>query len=197
MEREMIRLRSENTALNEMVELERSKLGVFEKKIVNLEYDKNELQQRLYERESQIKDLQRQLNQKQYVINQKEMENENQKRKISSKIATETEKMSRDLANKHRMERDILQVSLIIIFFTFLLINIHFKPLFTSKDRLRSKDNQLKTITRILSNGESVENINANIQPRLKSTSEAPATPKRQVIPMNFSTPRPPAHRVS
>lgn len=122
MEREMNRLRSENTALSEMVELERNKLGVFEKKIVNLEYDKNELSQRLGERESQLKDLQRQLNQKQYVINQKEMENENQKKKFSSKMAVETEKMSRDLVHRHRMERDILQVSRYLYFIVVIFI---------------------------------------------------------------------------
>lgn len=110
MEREMVRLRSENTALTEMVELERNKSAVFEKKLVNLEYDKNELGQRLNERESQLKDLQRQLNQKQYVINQKELENEKQKRNFSTKIAAETEKMSREIASKHRMERDLLNV---------------------------------------------------------------------------------------
>lgn len=55
----------------------------------------------------------------------------------------------------------------------------------------------MKTITRILSNDENVENVNiVNVPPKLKSTTEAPTTPKRS-FPVNFSTPRPPSHRVS
>lgn len=104
-------MRSENTALKGMIDLERSKTVVHEKKIETMECKIDELSRKLHERESQVKDLQRQLNQKQYVINQKDIENEKQKRKYSTKIASETEKINREMTNKFRAEKDLLHVS--------------------------------------------------------------------------------------
>lgn len=66
---------------------------------------------KLRERETLIKELQKQLNQKQYVINQKDLEHEKQKRKFSTKIAAETEKMNRELSHKFKAEKDLMHVS--------------------------------------------------------------------------------------
>lgn len=114
-ERDNVTLRSENATLNGLINLERNKTAIHEKKIETMESQIDELGRRLRERDIQLKDLQKQLNQKQYLINQKELENEKQKRKYSSKIANEAEKMNRELNNKFRAEKDLLHVSLLRI----------------------------------------------------------------------------------
>lgn len=111
-ERDNVTLRSENATLNGLINLERNKTAIHEKKIETMESHIDELSRRLRERDNQVKDLQKQLNQKQYQINQKELENEKQKRKFSTKMAAEAEKMNRELSHKFRAEKDLLHVSL-------------------------------------------------------------------------------------
>lgn len=110
-ERENLNLRTENNTLNSMINLERNKNSIYEKKFEGMECKVDELSRKLRDRETLIKDLQKQLNQKQYLINQKDLENEKQKRKYSTKIATETEKNYRELNNKFKAEKDVLHVS--------------------------------------------------------------------------------------
>lgn len=114
-ERDNVSLRTENSRLNGMLNLERNKSSIFEKKIETMECNLDDLSRKLRERETLIKELQKQLNQKQYVINQKDLEHEKQKRKFSTKMAVETEKMSRELNNKYRAEKDLLHVRLKVI----------------------------------------------------------------------------------
>lgn len=110
-ERDNVTLRSENATLNGLINLERNKTAIHEKKIETMETNIDELNRRLRERDHQVKELQKQLNQKQYQINQKELENEKQRRKFSTKIAAEAEKMNRELNSKFRAEKDLLHVS--------------------------------------------------------------------------------------
>lgn len=111
MERDNVTLRTENTTLNGLLNLERNKNAIHIKKMENMECKIEELSRKLRDRETQVKELQTQLNQKQYLMNQKELDHEKQKRKMSSKIAAETEKLNRDLNSRFRAEKDLLHVS--------------------------------------------------------------------------------------
>lgn len=119
-ERENMTLRSENSTLNGLINLERNKTAIHERKIETMDAQIVELTRRLRERENQVKEFQKQLNQKQYLINQKELENEKQKRKFSTKIASERENIRSECNQKLRAEKDVLQVSV--------LHRMHFNP---------------------------------------------------------------------
>lgn len=207
-ERDNVTLRSENATLNGLINLERNKTAIHEKKIETMELNIDELTRRLRERENQVKDLQKELNQKQYLINQKALENEKQKRKFSTKIAAEAEKMNRELNHKFRAEKDLLHVSLHRVpttpYVGYTYIDCSFSFVTQFKDRLRSKDYRLQSISKIVNNGD-IENIDFDMNSRRErfagsdNVTVTPITPKSNTATASqaFYTPRTTSHRVS
>lgn len=108
-EQEIATLKSENAKLNEMLKLERNRKSIHEKQIVSYEFEMKEQNRKLAERESMIKDLQKQNNQKQCTIKELEMELDRMKRRLQSKFA-EAEKTSQ-LAREFKEKEERLHVS--------------------------------------------------------------------------------------
>lgn len=123
-EQEINMLRSENTKLNEMLKLERSRTEIHEKKIGTMEFKVEELNRKLRERENMIKDLQTQNNQKQCTIRELEMEQQRLRQKYQSKFAVETERVNQKLAKEYKEKEDALNVSVLQITFHFIRIVI-------------------------------------------------------------------------
>lgn len=112
-EQEINMLRSENTKLNEMLKLERSRTEIHEKKIGTMEFKIEELNRKLRDRENMIKDLQTQNNQKQCTIREMELEQQRLKQRYQRHIAVETERTNQKLAKEYKEKEDALNVSAI------------------------------------------------------------------------------------
>lgn len=110
-EQDMASLRNENARLTEMLKLERSRGEVYAKKIETMECAVDEVNRKLHDRETQIKQLQDQNNKKQRTINELEMRQDRMKYKYESKLVTETEKKNRQLAKEFKEKEDMLNVS--------------------------------------------------------------------------------------
>lgn len=112
-EQEISTFRSENAKLNEMLKLERNRTEIHEKKIESMEFKMEELNRKLRERESMIKDLQTQNNQKQCTLREMEVEQERLKRKYQSKYVAETEKTRGQLEREFEEKEKALHVSVL------------------------------------------------------------------------------------
>lgn len=110
-EQELVSLRSENAKLNEMLKMERSRTEIHEKKIGSMEFRIEELNRKLRERDSIIKDLQTQNNQKQCAIREMEMDQQRLKHRFHTKMAAETEKTNQKLAREFKEKEEALNVS--------------------------------------------------------------------------------------
>ena len=118
-EQEINTLRSENTKLNEMLKLERSRTEIHEKKIGTMEFKIEELNRKLRERENMIKDLQTQNNQKQCTIREMELEQQRLKQRYQSRYAVETERTNQKYAKEFKEKEEALHVSVIRMKFLF------------------------------------------------------------------------------
>ncbi|CAD7081536.1 unnamed protein product [Hermetia illucens] len=105
-EKENISLKTELSSSNAMLNQERGQLNAIKSKAIVYENSLDELNRKMHEREELIKSLQKQLNQKQCLLNQKEIERERQKKKYTTKIAMETDKMHRKLESKLREQEN-------------------------------------------------------------------------------------------
>lgn len=110
MERDTFNLKGENASLTAMLHNERQKVIAYEEKMAQYEDTVSELSRQVKSRESLIRDMKGQLNQKQQVICQKELEKEKQKQKYSSRLATETGKLTKEMEHKLREQQDKLKV---------------------------------------------------------------------------------------
>lgn len=110
MERNSFNLKSENASLAAMLHNERQKAIAYEEKLAQYEDTVSELTRQVKSRESLIRDMKGQLNQKQQVICQKELEKEKQKRKYDSRLASETGKLTKEMEQKLKEQEEMLQV---------------------------------------------------------------------------------------
>lgn len=127
MERDSFNLKSENASLAAMLHNERQKVIAYEEKMVQYEDTVSELSRQVKSRESLIRDMKGQLNQKQQVICQKELEKEKQKRKYDNRLASETGKLTMEMELKLKEQQNKM------------------------KDELRDKENRLKLAADVLS----------------------------------------------
>lgn len=126
MEKENFSLRTELASLKAVYKQERDRSYALENKIRVHESSIDVLNNKLGNRERQIDELTRKLRDHQNMLNRKEMEKENQKRKFDSKLAVEVEKRDR----LHDMKHAKLQ------------------------DKIRSKDEKLKLLSNIIQSDE-------------------------------------------
>lgn len=110
MERDSFNLKSENASLNAMLQNERQKVIAYEEKMAKYEDTVSELSHQLKSRENVIRDMKGQLNQKQQVICQKELEKETQKRRYDNRLASETGKLTKEMEHKLKEQQDKMKV---------------------------------------------------------------------------------------
>jgi len=127
MERDMFNLKSENASLAAMLHNERIKVIAYEEKMAQYEDTVSELSRQVKSRESLIRDMKGQLNQKQQVICQKELEKEKQKRKFDTRLASETGKLAKEMEDKLKEQEEKM------------------------KDKFRDKENRIKLAADVLS----------------------------------------------
>lgn len=113
MERDMFNLKGENASINAMLENERRRINAFEEKMAQYEDTVTELNRQLKQRDSMIHDMKLQLNQKQQIICQKEMEKENQERKFHRRLANETDKLTKEIEQKNQNEQQKMKVRVV------------------------------------------------------------------------------------
>lgn len=172
LERENTKLRLEHSNMSGLLSLSRQKSSIHEKKIETMEYEIDDLKKKKMERENMIKDLQKQLNQKQCMLNQKELEQEKQNKKLSTKLAVETEKLKSE-NSKYKARGYLMQ------------------------DRIRSQDQKLRLLSNI-AQSEDIENH--EFMPPKYSTPHLPTAPMKSAASSSsqgFATPSRVTHRVS
>ncbi len=150
MERDSFNLKSENASLAAMLHNERQKVIAYEEKMAQYEDTVTELSRQVKSRESLIRDMKGQLNQKQQVICQKELEKEKQKQKYSHRLASETGKLTKEMEQKMQEQQQRMKVgeSYQAIRTNWIFFLFHF---FFFQDELRDKENRLKLAADVLS----------------------------------------------
>lgn len=119
MERENISLRSENAAMKAVLQQERQRITIHEKKLIIYEHSIDELNKKMRNRENEIRDLRTQVEQKQQMLTQKEIEKDKQKRRYNSKFAVEQDKLTREMEAKmeqHKLAMRVCFNNLILCF---------------------------------------------------------------------------------
>lgn len=111
MERDFLTLRTENAQLQSMLNLERERVSVHERKIESMESFNDELNRKMRDRENHVRDLQKELNEVKYLLNQKELDQEKQKKKFSKTYAAQNEKWNREMDHKLQAQKDQFHVS--------------------------------------------------------------------------------------
>ncbi|XP_041767806.1 kinesin-like protein KIF23 [Anopheles merus] len=109
LESDNLSLRTENTSYKGVLAQNKQKIIALENKIVIYESSIDDLNRRNRQLEERVRELQTQLNQKTQLVSQKELEKERQRKKFTSKIAVESEKMSRELEIKLMEQKNKLQ----------------------------------------------------------------------------------------
>lgn len=116
---QLVQMGTELATANSMVNLERQKVAIkdkkieaFETKIESHETKIEELTRKLRDRENQLKETQKELSQTKYLLNQKELDQEKQKKKFDNKRAVDNEKITREYEYKLRAEKDRMHVSI-------------------------------------------------------------------------------------
>lgn len=116
MDRELCTLRTENASAKAAFAQERQRLQSHEKRIVLQESVIDQLNKKLKSRDQEIANLQTQLNQKQQLINQKDLEKEKQKKRLNSRFAVEKDRIETELETKLMQQKYELNVSVYHIF---------------------------------------------------------------------------------
>ncbi|XP_052894600.1 kinesin-like protein KIF23 [Anopheles moucheti] len=109
LESENVSLRTENVSFKGVLAQSKQKITALENKIVIYESSIDDLNRRNRVLEERVRELQTQLNQKTQLVSQKEQEKERQRKKFTSKIAVESEKMNRELEIKLMEQKNKLQ----------------------------------------------------------------------------------------
>lgn len=183
-EEEMLTLRGENSRLNEMLKMERNRTQIHERKLETMENQIDELMRKLRDRDTLIKELQTQNNQKQSAIKEMEVLQVRQKRKFETKIASETEKATRQLTKELKERDEAFNVSAIQITLDDWVSNYCLiMNFYLFQDRLRAKNDKIDRILRIAT-APSTEQLNV-LPPQNKeraaiasSVSMTPRAPK-------------------
>lgn len=110
-EQDLLTLRNENSRLTEILKMERNRTQIHERKIETMECQIDEILRKLQDRDTLIKSLQTQNNQKQSAIKEMEVQQIRQKRKFETKIVTETEKATRQLTKELKAKDEQFNVS--------------------------------------------------------------------------------------
>lgn len=156
MEKENLTYKTENSTLKAMLNQERQKTIALENKIVIHESSLDDLNRKYRDQGDQLRTLQRQNNEKQQLISQKELEKEKQMKKFTSKFAVETDKMSRELEIKLKKQKSKME------------------------ERMRIRDEKLSSINHILNSNKmpvrslSSESISQEVIKETPTTSRTP-----------------------
>lgn len=110
MERDNMALRSENAALKAVLQQERQRIAMHETKIIRYENSIDELNKKMRNRDNEIRDLRTQVEQKQQLLTQKEIEKDKQKRRYNSKFAVEQDKLTREMEAKMEQQKLAMRV---------------------------------------------------------------------------------------
>ncbi|CAO1384121.1 unnamed protein product [Diamesa serratosioi] len=100
MESENIRLKTENSSVIATLNQERERMKAYESKIVRIESTMDSLNRKVRDREEYIQRMERDLGEKQVMLNKKEQEKEKQRRKFTTKMANEMDHMKDELELK-------------------------------------------------------------------------------------------------
>lgn len=114
MQKDTFRLKSENAELKARLNDQQCKIDAYHEKMARYDDTVNELNRQLKSRESLIHDMKGQLNQKQQMICQKELEKEKQKRKLDSRHASETNKLAKEMQIKLKEHEEKTKVCRIV-----------------------------------------------------------------------------------
>lgn len=109
-ERENLKLKTENASLKAILGQERQRTVVHENKIIIHESSIDQLNKKLKNRENELHSLQTQLNHKQQLLTQREMEKEKQKKRFNSKIAVEQDKAVKEMETRLQQQQNEMQV---------------------------------------------------------------------------------------
>lgn len=100
MESENIRLKTENSSVIATLNQERERMKAYESKIIRIESTMDSLNRKVRDREEYIQRMERDLGEKQVMLNKKELEKEKQRRKFTTKMANEKDNMKDELEMK-------------------------------------------------------------------------------------------------
>lgn len=130
MERENCSLKTENASLKAIYAQLKQRVESFENKVIIHESSIDQLNKKLRCRDNEIKELRAQLDQKQQLLNQKEIEKDKQKKRYNSKFAVEQDKLTKEMEAKMQQQKNDMQ------------------------DRMRDKENKLKRLAEIFNSNE-------------------------------------------
>ncbi|XP_058054870.1 kinesin-like protein KIF23 [Anopheles bellator] len=165
LEGENVALRMENASIKGVLQQGKQKIGAMENKITLYESSIDDLNRRNRQLEERLRQLQAQLNQKTQLVSQKELEKERQRKKFNSKIAVESEKMSRELELKLQEQKNKL------------------------RHEMRDKEERLRLVSEIVQGGPPVARTRSN---SVDSSDQKPeSTPNVKSLISAYATPRP------
>lgn len=224
MEKENISLKTENQSLKAMITQERNKLVSVEKRVCVREDTIDELNRKVRKQDAEIRDLQLQLNQKQQLINQKDLEKEKQRKKFTSQLAVESDMHKRKMEQKLKEQSIMQEVSRFILVMNLALPKRMFKQfwnrgkaayfnilvehsqfleylhLFYLQDKMRDNDNRIKMVKNIVTSAN-LDSVTPSCATDSQKTYQTPRM-KTLSTPRDFpmvsslgTTPR--THRVS
>lgn len=105
----------------------------FENKIIIHESSIDQLNKKLRQRENEVKELRAQLDQKQQLLTQKEIEKDKQKKRYNSKFAVEQDKLTKEMEAKLQQQKNDMQ------------------------DKMRDKENKLQKLAEIFNSNDQNE----------------------------------------
>jgi kinesin family member 23 len=125
-EKENIQTKTENASVRAILQQERQKSLALENKIIIHESCIDDLNRKLRDRDDQVRDLQRQLTQKQNMLSRKEIESEKERKKLTTKMNVENDMKKRELEVKLREQKQKM------------------------KEQMRVKDERLRAVSQII-----------------------------------------------
>ncbi|XP_015597469.1 kinesin-like protein KIF23 [Cephus cinctus] len=125
-EQELLALKIENASLNAANAQEKKKITALENHLYKTDSQIDSLLRKLNGANETIRSLQRELREKDMLLNQRMIEKQRTKQKYNTKIQEETDKIYRELQMKHRQEQQYLQ------------------------SKMKDKENKLKLVKKIL-----------------------------------------------
>ena len=149
MESENIRLKTENSSVIATLNQERERMKAYESKIIRIESTMDSLNRKVRDREEYIQKMERDLGEKQVMLNKKELEKEKQRRKFTSKMAHEKDHMKDELELKLSEQKRKMQ------------------------EQMRNKEEKLRLVTNIV-NSESNDAVSGLID-RFNNNENKPA----------------------
>lgn len=130
-ESENLRIKTENSAVMATLNQERERIKAYESKIIRYETSLDALNRKIRDKDEYIMKIERELSDKQTILERKDHEKEKQRRKFNSKIAEENDKKNRELEMKLNDQKRKME------------------------DKMRNKEEKLRMVTEII-NSEDV-----------------------------------------